>query len=106
MSIGYGHVVTYLGFTSGVITPMLIRLIHFKCGVRDPCVITPMLIRLIHFKCGVRDLCFPCAPANYVDGTRLVSVPHTVTVISWFSVEDPLSRHIVYRSRIMNSVSD
>ncbi len=58
---------------------------------------------LIHFTRGVIDLCSPCANANYVDGTLLVYVAHTVTVISgWSSVEDPLGRHMVYRLLTMD----
>ncbi len=77
VSIGYGHVVTYLGFTSGVITSMTYQAYTLPKWCFYPNA----------FTCGVIDLCSPCAHANYVDGTPLVYVPHTVTVISeWSSV--------------------
>ena len=54
------------------------------------------------FRPAKPDLCLPRVPLPIVHCppviTRLVYVPHTVTVISgWTGVEDPLSRHKVHR---------
>ncbi len=62
VSIGSGHVVTYmyyLGFTRGVITSTTYQAytLHKWCYYPNA------------FTGGVIDLCFPCAHANYVDGT-------------------------------------
>ncbi len=72
VSTGSGHVVTYLGFISGVITSTTYHVytLHKWCYYPNA------------FTGGVIDLCFPCAHANYVYGTPLVYVLHTVTVIS------------------------